>query len=552
MRRGPLIVAAIATILGFTPIATVQHTVLADDDSGAGPDENRDEATPTQAPPPPPALTSSDPNQVSVLRVGGSIDDFVYTPLVLEGRAADVCAGQIRSGSLRAFYEIVNRFGGQAGTMYFCRERWDALNDPDCNGTLVNPSTNPNFESTCWSNHATGRAFDVMVGGSASSGYNRQRGLSIVNWLLAPDAQNSTNANARRLGVQQILFDDRCWNSEGDRGITSWDDMRECGIGHHDHVHIDMNHRGSYGQTSYWGVAPLVLPKPDTQVLWDRQSFWRDAVSWWNLGSQDEEGVSLPAGYDRAITGDWDSDGAQDEIMLWDLNTGSYFVQNWADGDSLNARMGSWTRGYDEIIAGDWDSDGKVDDMLIWEKQNGNWMIQSWSGFEHTFRAAGTWSRSYDQIVAGDFDGDGKLDDMLIWENETGNWMIHSWQSFRSTFRRSGQWASSYDELIVGDWSAGGDMDEALIWDRDTGRWALNSFAAFTPRFEATGYWSPNFKIAAPGDYDTDGRTDDLFLYAPNTGNWVIYSYHRLVARNRTSGTWLNGFDVISVGSFSD
>ena len=132
-----------------------------------------------------------------MLRVGGSIDDFVYTDLVLEGRRGEVCPGQIRSGTLRAFYEIVDRFGGQAGTMYYCRERWDAINDPDCNGTLVNPRSNPNFQSTCWSNHATGRAFDVMVGGSASSGYNRQRGLSIVNWLLATDAQNSTNANAR-------------------------------------------------------------------------------------------------------------------------------------------------------------------------------------------------------------------------------------------------------------------------------------------------------------------------------------------------------------------
>jgi hypothetical protein len=539
MRRGPLVVAVVASIIGLASIAAPPDPVHADDDSGAGPDEHRDEATPT-APPPRPASTVSaaDSGQITILRVGGSIDDFVYTKLMTEGTAAEVCPGRIRSGTLRAFYEVVDRFGGQAGTMYACRERWDAINDPDCNGTVVSPVSNPNFESTCWSNHASGRAFDVMVGGSSSSGYNRQRGISIVNWLLATDSQNSPNANARRLGVQQILFADRCWNSEGDRGIASWADMRECGIGHHDHVHVDMNHRGSYAQTSYWGVAPVVLPKPDTQVLWDRNSFWREAVSWWNLGAQNEEGLSLPAGYDRAITGDWDSDGRQDEILLWDRDTGSWFLQNWADGDSLNARMGSWTRGYDEIIAGDWDS--------------GNYMIQSWSGYEHTFRAAGTWAVGYDQVVAGDFDGDGRLDDSLIWNNDSGRWMVRSWQSFKSTFRRNGQWGTNYDELIVGDWSAGGDMDEAIVWDSDSGRWALNSFSNFLPTYRTGGWWSPNFKVAAPGDYDTDGRADDLFLYAPSSGKWVIYSYHRLVPKNRTSGTWLAGFDVINVGSFSD
>lgn len=548
MRRRALVLAAIAAIIGLTPTAAVQQAVHADNDSGAGPDEFRDRTTPTQAPPPPPPIAGSS----RVLRAGDSIDDFVYTKLVTEGTAREVCPGRIRSGTLRAFYEVVNRFGGQSGTMYSCRERWDVVNNPDCNGTVVSPTTNPTFKSTCWSNHASGRAFDVMVGGSAASGYNRQRGVAIVNWLLAPDALNSTNANARRLGVQQILFANRCWNAEGDRGITSWADMRECGIGHFDHVHVDMNHRGSWGQTSYWGVAPIVLPKPDTQVLWDRDSFWREAVSWWNLGAQSEEGLSLPAGYDRAITGDWDSDGRQDEILLWNRNSGTWFLQNWVGGDSLNARMGSWTRGYDEIIAGDFDSDGKVDDMMIWEKDNGGWMIQSWAGFEHTFRAGGSWARGYDQIVTGDFDGDGKLDDMLLWDNDTGNWSVITWQSYRWTFRRSGRWATNYDELLVGDWSGGGDLDEMIVWDRDTGRWALNSWSNFVPTYRAGGWWSPNFKVASVGDHDTDGRADDLFLYAPSSGRWVIYSWHRLVRTNRLSGTWLNGFDVISVGSFSD
>lgn len=538
-------------VAGLTPLSTISH---ADDDSGSGPDENVDRGIPGATPPVGGGAeaTAAEPSdQITVLRVGAAIDDFRYDPLKLTGTAREVCAGAIGNGTLRAFYEVVNRFGGTAGTMYACRERWDVANNPDCNGTVVNPATNPNFSSTCWSNHAQGRAFDVMVG-RVGSGYNNARGVAIVNWLLAPDSQNSTNSNARKLGVQQVLFNNRCWNSEGDRGITTWATMRTCSVGHQDHIHVDMTVAGTAANTSYWGATPVVAPKPDTQVLWDQDSYWREAVSWWNLGAQSEEGLALPAGFNRAITGDWDSDGRQDEILLWNTTTGAWFLQNWTNGDALNARMGSFSTVYDEIVAGDWDGDGKVDDMFVWDVDTGNWVILSWSGFEFTYRWRGTWSRVYDKVVAGDFDGDGRLDDMYIWDQDGGVWVIQSWSNFRPTYRKTGRVSTVYDELLVGDWSAGGDLDETIIWDRDTGLWVLQSWSNFTPRYVRTGYWSPTIKVGAPGDYDTDGRMDDLFLYDPVSGRWAIHSYHRNVPRSRLSGTWLSGFDVINVGSFSD
>ena len=68
----------------------------------------------------------------------------------------------------------------------------------------------------------------------------------------------------------------------------------------------------------------------------------------------------MPVGADKAIVGDWDSDGIRDEIMVWNVDSGNWVLQNWTNGDSLNARIGSWARGYDEIVAGDWDRDGRV------------------------------------------------------------------------------------------------------------------------------------------------------------------------------------------------
>ena len=164
-----------------------------------------------------------------------------------------------------------------------------------------------------------------MVGTARRRATTRTRGLAIVNWLLARDAQGNVNSNARKLGIQQILFDDRCWNSDGDRGIASWTAMRPCGIGHHDHVHLDLTINGANGNVSYWGaraggraearhpgvVGPATRPG-------GRRS--RGGTSC----RPTRRGSSLPAGYDQAIVGDWDSDGIQDEILLWDIHTGNW------------------------------------------------------------------------------------------------------------------------------------------------------------------------------------------------------------------------------------
>jgi hypothetical protein len=555
LRRFPLVVLVPLALVALFPAAA-----RADSDSGGGPDENRDVATPGAAPAdnrPSETVAEAAPADASitifataaVVRV--PIDDFRYDELVLEGTAREVCAGRLLTGSGWTFNEIVSRFGGSAGTMYFCRERWDAANDPACNGQQANPVTTPNFHSTCWSNHARGRAIDIMVG-RQGSGYNRARGLSIVNWLLARDAKGNVNSNARKLGIQQILFDDRCWNSDGDRGIASWTQMRACGIGHHDHVHLDLTLNGANGNVSYWGRAPVVAPKHDTQVFWDRNAAWRQAISWFNLQAADEEGLAVPAKFDRAFVGDLDNDGTQDEIFLWDNQTGDWAAQNWTNGDSLMARIGRWSRLFDDIIIGDWDGNGRVNDMIVWDRQTGHYGIQTWVGYSPRFRAEGYISPGYERIVAADLDGNGRVNDMLLWDQNTGKWVAFTWSGLRPVYRALGYWGLGYDEVIVGDWSAGGDLDEILLWDRQSGRWQLFSWAGFRSTYRRQGYWSTTFDIAAPGDYDTDGRVDDLFMYDIRTGRWTMWSYHRNVPSVRISQDWFHGYDVISVGSFMD
>ena len=550
----------LAVLASSIAVWSLPPTAAADDDRGGSPDENVDRATPQPAPaddrPSPEPAVSTAEGDFTIFAATASaprpfIDDFKYDELVLEGTAREVCAGGLLPGAGWAFNEIVSRFGGTAGTMYYCRERYDTANDPACDGQIANPVSNPNFYSTCWSNHARGRAIDVMVGQS-SGGYNTARGLAIVNWLLAPDANGSVNANARKLGIQQILFADRCWNSDGDRGIANWNAMRQCGIRHHDHVHMDLTVNGANGNVSYWGAAPEVEGKLDTQVFWEQSTAWREAISWFNLRSRSEEGLAVPSQYDQIVVGDLDRDGLQDETFLWDTQTGSWAIQNWNDGDSLTARIGQWSNVYDVIRIGDLDADGFLNDMFLWDRNTGNYAVVSWSNYSSYARSTGWFPPAWDGVYPADLDGNGRVNDFLLFDIETGKYASYSWSAFRASQRHVSYLPRGGERIVVGDWSAGGDLDEILYWDVNTGQWVLYTFAGFRHSFQRVGNWGSAIDIAAPGDYDTDGRVDDVFIYDIGSGSWAIYSFHRNVPTERVNGAWGRGYDVISVGSFMD
>jgi hypothetical protein len=187
------------------------------------------------------------------------IEGYVFNAQVTAGYAIDVCFGRFHDGTAAAYDYIESVFGWPThGTRWDCREMYPRPSNLDCNGTVVNPITQPLFHSTCWSNHAQGRALDLMVQGNAPSPEPLGRGNALVDWLLAADPSGNQHARARRLGVQQIIWNDRCWRSStlGDSAVTRASDMRVCGQGHFDHIHLDFTLSGADGMTSaYTGSA---------------------------------------------------------------------------------------------------------------------------------------------------------------------------------------------------------------------------------------------------------------------------------------------------------
>jgi hypothetical protein len=205
----------------------------------------------------------------------------VTDPRVDKGTVADVCFANGRTEddvrqakllpgaqAVSSFLYSIFKWAGR-GTAGQCRELLLSSTNSNCNGQIY-PDPRPDvadpplhFYSDCWSNHAQGRALDFRVGGTEIPARQRvARGTLLIDWLLAPDARGNKQARARRLGIQEILFFDRCWNNDepDDLEKTTYIELEECDIGHYDHVHVSFNVAGALGLTSGYGPS---APPPE-------------------------------------------------------------------------------------------------------------------------------------------------------------------------------------------------------------------------------------------------------------------------------------------------
>jgi hypothetical protein len=106
--------------------------------------------------------------------------------------------------------------------------------------------------------HAEGRAVDWHLDVRKRS--DRKAAYRLIDALLAPDASGRPRALARRMGVQEIIYDCKIWTAyDGDRGMRRYSGCRpgaSATIAHRDHLHIGLNWRGARAQSSFWQLAP--------------------------------------------------------------------------------------------------------------------------------------------------------------------------------------------------------------------------------------------------------------------------------------------------------
>lgn len=142
------------------------------------------------------------------------------------------CSGGPTPGALALRDELARRFAGR-GEIYNCR--------PVRGGQRL-------------SLHGEGRAVDWYR--SASDAAQAAEAQRIIDWLLGTDGQGNAHAVARRMGVQEIIWNRRIWSAG--RHAEGWRDYGGTNP-HTDHLHIGLNRAGAARQTSYW-TAPAQAP----------------------------------------------------------------------------------------------------------------------------------------------------------------------------------------------------------------------------------------------------------------------------------------------------
>jgi hypothetical protein len=110
-----------------------------------------------------------------------------------------------------------------------------------------------------YSLHAEGRALDWHL--DVHDPADRRAAERLIALLLAPDRDGNEHALARRMGIQEIIWNCRSWwsGSEGmgpysvcyDRKGRRKKHVDET-LAHRNHVHIGMNLAGARMRTSFW------------------------------------------------------------------------------------------------------------------------------------------------------------------------------------------------------------------------------------------------------------------------------------------------------------
>jgi len=168
--------------------------------------------------------------------LGLEVDDIPAGALAapIEGYRYDqtgtTCSGGPTPGATALKDELARRFAGR-GEIYNCR--------PVRGGQRL-------------SLHGEGRAVDwYRNAADAAQAAEAQR---IIDWLLGTDAEDNAHAVARRMGIQEIIWNRRIWSAG--RHAEGWRDYGGTNP-HTDHLHIGLNRAGAAKQTSYW-TAPAV------------------------------------------------------------------------------------------------------------------------------------------------------------------------------------------------------------------------------------------------------------------------------------------------------
>ena len=315
------------------------------------------------------------------------------------------CSGGARPGAL-GFLQWLSAHDavGVSGGIYACRT---------IQGTNV------------LSLHAEGRAVDWVLDNRDA----RQRKIAdgIVAALLTR-AHGHNHALARRMGIQEIIWNCRIWMSDRpDVGLARYPPCSTSAdrtVRHENHFHVGLNQEGAEQRTSFWtrgSLAPDLLAitsggtRSEARVL-DGGTTYKSLLG--------RRSISLSGVSTRTVTflyGDYDNDLVDDLFAIRHTGSRQFRVLVFSGASHFRSRLlaantalvGASVRRY-AFGLGDYDHDGRLDIYAI-ENRSGGWTeIRVLSGADRYLSVLGSVRTTLPQTPAlsfqfaiGDRDNDG-------------------------------------------------------------------------------------------------------------------------------------------------
>ncbi|MEU3894771.1 VCBS repeat-containing protein, partial [Streptomyces sp. NPDC029519] len=227
-------------------------------------------------------------------------------------------------------------------------------------------------DSGSTSEHEEGRALDYMLNYYDSG--ERAVAEDVLTWLLKTDKHGNKHANARRLGIMYLIWNDRIWSSS--RAAEGWREY-DGSNPHTDHIHFSLSWAGARQETSWWqweepetpghsvtgdSFSDLVALKPDGTMSLYSNNFVRDDGDPYGDVRQIGHGWN---NYNRIIAADATGDGYTDLVALKPDGTMWLYSNNFNrdNGDPYGdvRQIGHGWNNYNRIIAADATGDGYTD-----------------------------------------------------------------------------------------------------------------------------------------------------------------------------------------------
>jgi peptidoglycan hydrolase-like protein with peptidoglycan-binding domain len=443
----------------------------------------------------------------------------------------------------------------------------DATAKPGASGlgsllTSTYPGTSYSSARPCGSDslstteHYDGRAVDWMtnVRNTTQRGYAN----AALSWMLATDAKGNTFANARRLGVMYIIWNNHSWSAY--RPQDGWREYNGClsstraGTGydttcHRNHVHFSLSWEGAMKRSSYWSkvvAKPEYGPcrpwylnwaPPSTAANFSRcttpskvvplagaSSTGRQLVSYSGMylreGKTGPAVTAVQAAIGTSATGSF-SATTRKALATWQARNG---VAATGVTDAATWRALTRLHAAPPVALG-FDGDFRSD--LLARHADGSLTLHG-SASDSTGEVVGSGWQGFNAVFgAGDFNGD-THGDLLARKADGTLWLYtgNGQGGFQRGLRIGTGWQGFSRILSPGDVSGDG-LPDVLAAKADGTLWLYRgngrgSWAASGARV-GTG-WQIFDDVLSPGDFTGDGRGDvlarkadgTLWLYAGN------------------------------------